>query len=293
MTRKRKLIYLSALFGVFIVFVPLLVLFSAGYTVDSEFRLVKTGGIYLVNKEPDIAVKLDGKSAKKAGMLEKNILISNLTPKRYSVVVEKDGYRPWKKNITVEEQKVEVCYPLLVPVKLNPQPIPKYLIKKGEDQRKKKREANEEYVGAMKLFSKGVTPAKGTVAVSADSGTTKHGPGADQKLKKKVLLIRHSNKIYVKWTGADQKRPFFIDSTDETPAFSSDKNILSFDFFPGRHDSMLVLLNNLNLYAVEIDTRFGIQNSYKIASNCKRFAVKDEFLYYFSVGAMYMIDFEP
>jgi hypothetical protein len=54
-----------------------------------------------------------------------------------------------------------------------------------------------------------------------------------------------------------------------------------------------VLLEDLNLYAVEIDTRFEIQNIYKIVSNCSRFAVKDESLYFFSEGALYRIDFEP
>jgi len=292
MTPRRRLIYLLGLSGVFIVVVPLLILFSSGYRLNSKFRLVKTGGIYLANKEHDVIVKLNGKGVKKAGMFEKNILISNLMPATYFVTVEKDGYRTWKKNITVEEQKVEVCYPLLIPSKLNPQPVSKYLTH-AEDNKKKKLETNEEYAEAMKLFSTRDKAGKGVIPSFGDTDAKKYELGTGRKLKKKVFLFRENNKIYVKWTGIDQKRPFFIDSADRRLAFFPDKKILSFEFFPGRQDAMLVLLENLNLYAVEIDTRFGIHNTYRIVSNCNRFAVKDEFLYYLSGRSMYKIEFEP
>lgn len=293
MTRRKKLFYLLGLTGVFIFVVPLLVLFSSGYRLDSRFRPVKTGGIYLANKEPDIIVKLDKKNIKKAGMFEKNMLIDDLIPKTYYVTVEKDGYKTWNKNIKVEEQKVEVCYPLLIPVKLNPQLVPKYLSNvKNKD--KKQREANEEYSEAMKLFSSNdKRSGKGIIPVSEDDKVKKYGLDANRKLHKKVLLFRQKNKIYVKWTGTDQKRPFFIDSSNEKLVFFPSKRILSFAFFPGRHDSMLVLLGNHSLYAVEIDTRFDIHNIYQLVSNCSKFAVKDEFLYYLSKRDLYKIDLEP
>jgi hypothetical protein len=293
MTRRKKLVYLLGLTGIFIIVVPLLVLFSSGYRLDGRFRLVKTGGIYLANKEPDIIVRLNKKNVKKAGMFEKNILIDDLTPKTYYVTVEKNGYKTWKKNIKVEEQKVEVCYPLLIPVKLNPQPVPKYL-SSAENKDKKQRKANEEYSEAMKLFTgSDKRSGKGIIPASKDNEAKKYGLDANRKLYKKVLLFRQKNRIYVKWTGADQKRPFFIDTSDEKPVLFPSKKILSFAFFPGRHDSMLVLLENRSLYAVEIDTRFDIHNIYQLVSNCSKFAVKDEFLYYLSGHGLYKIDLEP
>jgi hypothetical protein len=292
MTPTKKRIYLSGLFVVFIIVIPSLILFSSGYRLNSKFHLVKTGGIYFENNESDVIVKLDGKSIKKAGRFEKNLFIRNLTPKTYRVTVEKIGYRTWKKNIIVEEQKVEVCYPLLIPLEPNPQLVPKYL-NKGEVKGKKKREVNEEYLDATKLFSAYDKSPKSAIPLWEDSDITKYKLGANRRLNKKVFIFRQKNKIYAEWTGMDQKRPYFIDSSGKQLAFSPDENILSFGFFPGRHDSMLVLLENLNLYAVEIDTRFGPHNIYKIASNCSRFAVKDEFLYYSSGKNMYRIDFEP
>jgi hypothetical protein len=291
MAPKKKLIYLWGLFGVFVIAIPSLILYSSGYRLDNRFHLVKTGGIYLVNKESDAIVKLDGKRIKKAGMFERNILIRDLMPKRYYVTVEKDGYRAWKKKIEVEEQKVQICYPLLIPIELNPQLVPKYLIR-SEEKGTKKREVNEEYLEAMKLFNTYGKPAERVMPAHEDNDVTKHNFNADRRLNRKVFLFRQENKLYVKWTGMDKKRPFFIDSSGKNPAFFPHKNILSFEFFPGRYDSMLVLLENLNLYVVEIDRRFDIHNAYKIVSNCSSFAVKDEILYYFSGGDMYRIDFD-
>jgi len=52
-----------------------------------------------------------------------------------------------------------------------------------------------------------------------------------------------------------------------------------------------VLLDDGTLYAVEIDTRFDVQNSYRLVKNCSKFAVSDEMLYYVSGGNLYRIDF--
>jgi hypothetical protein len=290
MTSKKRLVYLFGLIGVFIVVIPLILLYSFGYRLGSGFRLVKTGGIYLVNNESDTTVTLNGKSLKRFNIFEKNILIRSLMPEIYYVRMEKEGYRPWKKNIKVLEEKVEVVYPLLVPLKLNPQFVPKYLMKEGNTQ--KKREPNEEFSQAMKIFKTYNNPVKSMIPGWENSDIKKYKLNDNRKLYKKVLLLRQDNKIYAKWTGTEEKRPFFINYTEGKLVYSSDKNILSFGFFPGKNDAILVLLEDLNLYAVEIDTRYEIQNTYLIAANCSRFAVVDEFLYYFSAGALYRIDFE-
>jgi hypothetical protein len=208
------------------------------------------------------------------------------------VTVEKAGYRKWTKRINVEEQKVQICYPLLIPLELNRQRVPKYLPEQ-EAKGKKKRVVTEEYSEAMKLFDIHDKTAKRTIPGREDGEAVKSELEPDKRLTRKILLFCEKNKIHVRWTGTDKRRPFFIDASGKQPVFSPNRRILSFEFFPGRHDSVLVLLDNLNLYAVEIDRRFDIHNSYRIASNCSRFAVKDEFAYYFSGSEMYRIDFEP
>lgn len=294
MTPKKKRIYILGLFAVFIIVIPLLILYSSGYRLTNKFKLVKTGGVYLINSESDTVVKLNEKIKKRAGMFERDMFVRDLVPATYYVRVEKDGYRIWEKNVTIQEQKVEVCYPLLIPSDLKPERIPKNLLIKPDKKGKKiRREANKEYSEAMELFRTYDKPAKGVIPewVSSDIKKLKLGP--DRRLRKKVLLFRKGNKIYVKWTGRDEQRPFFIDSSGSRLAYSPDIKILSFGFFPERYDSMLVLLEDRTLYAVEIDTRFDIHNIYNIVKNCSRFAVSNELLYYFSGGVLHRIDFEP
>lgn len=293
MTRNKKRVYLLGLFAVFIVVIPSLILYSSGYRLDSRFRLVKTGGIYIINNEPGVVVGLNGKTARKAGMFETNILIRDLIPKRYLVTVEKAGYRKWKKRIHVDEQKVQICYPLLIPLEINQQLVRKYLPQQEQKGKKKKRKVTEEYSKAMKLFGTYDKSAKKTNQGRDDGEDRENGLGSDRRLRNKVLLFHEGNTIYVEWTGMDKRRPFFIDTSGKQPVFFPHGRIMSFEFFPERHDSVLVLLDNLNLYAVEIDRRFDIHNIHRIASNCSRFVVKDEFVYYFSGSEMYRIDFEP
>ena len=292
MTPKKRKLYLTGLAVVFVLAIPVLVLVSMGYRMDSRLRLVETGGLHLINRQSGVIVSLDGKTAYTAGVFEENILIRNLVPKTYYVRVEKNGYRPWNKIIEVKEQRVEVCYPLLIPIKLNPRLVPKYV--RAGNGRNKGYEPNEEYSEAVKVFRGFDKAAQGIIPGWNGGAVKKHKLGPYRRLYKKVLLSRQGNEIFVKWTGRDEKRPFFIVPAGDKHrlVFSSGKKILSFGFFPGRHDAVLVLLENLNLLAIEIDTRFKIQNIYTVASNCSRFAVKDEFLYYFSGGSMYMIDFE-
>ena len=293
MTPKKRRVYILGLFLVFVIVIPFVVLYSSGYRLNSKFRLVKTGGIYFHNNEADAVVRINGKIKKRSGMFEKNLLVRDLKPAIYYVRVEKDGYRAWEKNITVQEQMVEVCYPLLIPVDLKRESVPKTLLiepeKKGS---RPKRESNEEYSDVMELFKTYDKPSKSVIPGWVDSDIKKLKLGADRRLMKKVFLFRHENKIFVRWTGSDDQRPFFISSTGNRLVFAPDKKILSFGFFPDREDSVVVLLDDGTLFAMEIDRRFNIQNMYKIASNCSRFAVSDELLYFFSGGVLYRIDFD-
>ncbi|MGL4370439.1 MAG: PEGA domain-containing protein, partial [Spirochaetota bacterium] len=235
-----------------------------------------------------------GKIKKRSDLFEKNLLILNLRPGTYNVKAEKEGYRQWEKTVTVQEHLVEVCFPLLIPQNLKPEGIPKYLViapaKKGQ---KQKREINEEFTEAVELIRIYDKPSKGIIPGWDNSDVVKYRLGSDRKLRGKVLLLREGSRIYAKWTGNKDQRPFFIPGEGKQLIYSAGRKIRSFGFFPDRNDSMMVLLDDGTLYAVEIDNRFGVHNIYTIMKNCTRFAVSDEILYYVSGGNLYRIDFKP
>ena len=285
MTVKKQWMYILGLFLIFLIVIPVILLYSFGYRISSDFRLVKTGGIYFSNQELDASVYLNGKLKKTSGIFERNLLIQNVKPGNYHVKMMKEGYRLWQKWIPVQEQRVEVCYPLLIPENLKPEEITRYLPPDiTEAKRKKpKRELNDEYIDAAELFKNANKPSK-NIFLQWNSREI-------AKLKSRVLLTKDGNRIYVKWIGKKEQLPFFINTMNRKQVYAPAGEIASFDFFPGREDSFLVRFKDGSLYAVEIDTRFGEQNSYRIVKYCERFLVDAEMLFYFTGGRLYKIDF--
>lgn len=294
MTVKKQWFYILGLFLVFLIVIPVIMLYSFGYRVSGDFRLVKTGGIYFSNYESDASVYLNGRLKKTSGIFDRNLLVQNIKPGNYHVKVTKESYRLWQKWITVQEQKVEVCYPLLIPEDLKPEEITRYLPLDEQDikKKKKKRELNDEYSDVAELFKTANKPSKSIFPQWNSREIAKLKLGPNRKLNGRVFLSKEGNAIYVKWTGKKDQLPFYINTMQKKRVYSPDKTITAFDFFPDREDSFLVRFDDGSLYAVEIDSRFGEQNSYRILKYCDRFLVDGEMLFYFSGGRLFKVDFE-
>ncbi len=294
MTPKQQIRYIMALFAVFITVIPVVIFYSYGYRLSDNFKIVKTGGLYVSNSEAGASVMLNGKVKKYSGLIDRNMLVQNLKPGSYTVNVQKNGYRPWEKYIRIQEQLVEVCFPLLVPSEFKSLEIPKYIPAEKPSQNKKriKYAPNGDYQDVVKLFKDAKKPAKSIFPLwnSRDILSLKLGPM--RKLKDKVLLTNDGNRIFVKWVGKKEQLPFFINTMNKKQVYAPEKGITAFEFYPKRNDSFIVRLDDGSLYAVEIDTRFGMQNSYRIVKYCDRFIVHYEMLFYFIGDQLYSIDFE-
>jgi len=297
MTPKQQWTYRILLFIVFLMVIPVVIFYSFGYRISSDLKIVKTGGIYIANRLSDVSVLLNGKLKKASGILDRNILIQNIKPGSYKVNVVREGCRTWEKHVKVCEQMVEVCYPLLITSELKPVEIPKYLSleknqTKKKGQKKPKPELNDEYQDIMELFN----PTKKTSRSFFPNWTNKDIAalklGSMRRLRDKVFLTNERNRIYVRWIGKENQLPFFINTMKKKLIYSPRKEITGLDFFPGRNDAFLVRFEDNSLYAVEIDTRFGTHNSYKLLKYCNRFVVNGEMLFFFSGSKLYSIDFE-
>lgn len=294
MTPKKQMITIFVLFFIFISVIPIIVCYSMGYRISSDFKIVETGGIYLSNSEANAYLYINDKLKKKAGLVGHNILVQNLKPGNYNIKLEKDNYRAWKKQVKVQQKQVEVCYPLLVPDEFKPQEIKKYLPAKKEAKKKKKTKytLNEEYIEISELFKKPGKTGPGFLTSWYKRESEKIKTGKNIKLKNNVLLSNEKNRIYVKWLGKEEQLPFFINTMEKKSVFTSTSYISSFDFYPGRDDAFLIRFGNGALYAVEIDTRHNYQNSYKIMKYCNKFLVDQMELYYFKGSRLYRIDFD-
>lgn len=93
--------------GLFLLLAPLTILYSRGYIFDLKNRsLVSTGGIFVKTTQPGVKIFIDSEYEKEVSFIGYGALIPDLLPRRYAVRVEKEGFRPWQKNIRVASQEV-------------------------------------------------------------------------------------------------------------------------------------------------------------------------------------------
>ena len=100
---KRKL-YLFSFVLMFLVTAPLLVLFTNGYRLDQQHRIVVHSGSITIKSWPrDINVYLNNKkyTKKQLNVINNSYTLNGLRPGRYFLRCEKPGYTEWSKIIDV------------------------------------------------------------------------------------------------------------------------------------------------------------------------------------------------
>src|SRR3989338_2287102 len=113
-TRRRVLFYLAIF--IFLLFVAPIIFYSLGYGIGSDFKLHKTGGIFIKASEAGAVLTVDKKN-KNTSLLANSALIKNLLPGKYQVSVEKEDFWKWSKIIAVLPEMVAERDVLLVPKK--------------------------------------------------------------------------------------------------------------------------------------------------------------------------------
>jgi hypothetical protein len=115
-TKTRKILFLICLF-LFLVITPLAVLYSQGYRIDFKTKkITQTGGLFLKILPKSTEIYLDSKLKKKTDFFFGSALIENLLPKKYKVLIRKDGFHSWEKELQVKERMVtSVEYIILFP----------------------------------------------------------------------------------------------------------------------------------------------------------------------------------
>ncbi|MFA6254762.1 MAG: PEGA domain-containing protein [Patescibacteria group bacterium] len=95
--RLRRFIYLTFI-TFFIIIVPVITLYAAGYSYNfKKNKIEKTGILYIESKPKDAQIYINGKY--QANTPKR---FSRLLPDNYQVDVEKTGYYPWQKKLEVK-----------------------------------------------------------------------------------------------------------------------------------------------------------------------------------------------
>lgn len=107
MTRRTRTILFIFIVLLFFLIAPLIILYSQGYRFDFENKKFFQTGAFSFKVWPQGAwVSVDGKLTKKATFPFGAIYIANLSPKKYTVEIKKEGYFPWEKTLEIKEELV-------------------------------------------------------------------------------------------------------------------------------------------------------------------------------------------
>ncbi len=107
MSLKIRIIILSTCTVLFLTITPYILLYSIGYRIDlTEKKITTTGGVYVKVFPEDAEVIVDSKIKNKTGILSGAVFVQDLLPKQHTVLIKKDGYYDYQKNLSVKEKEV-------------------------------------------------------------------------------------------------------------------------------------------------------------------------------------------
>lgn len=245
---KRRRLYLLLCAVAFLAFVPLFTLYATGYrfTFGNIWGIIRTGGVFVSVPETGAQAYLDGTLVRSTGFFQRNVFIQNLKPGSYEVSIEKEGFQPWKKNLTVIPTTVAEAHAFLLSEEPLFTDIPRFL-----PARQAASIATGTPAQSVSSSSRGVENPSYREARLLFSTTTPERSG------KKLTLRMDGKTIIVSWGGSLTSAPYYFCArgtcTDEV-ALTLNSASLDARFFPGR-DDILIVRTARGIYALDLDPR--------------------------------------
>lgn len=296
LTKKQRSISILLLGLLFILAAPVIILYSLGYTLDGDFTIQKTGGIFIHSDTANTSVFVDKEFLKNNGFFIKNTLIQDLVPnKKYTIEVHKDNYQSWIKEIYVYPSIVSEGRVLMLPNEFEVREIFKFIDKEGVATSTPKvkgqiKADNPEFISVSALFASSTkqTPSNKTKHTTATStATSTPEQKSDIELFFEEIAIANYESLKnlivngeeVSWLEGGNITLYWIDELSSIPYYychgedervCENKIILDwgdeikkFEYLPGRNDVWIVLTSK-GIYAVEVDgrTQRNIQKIY-------------------------------
>jgi len=262
LSRNKRRYYLIGLSILFFVITPALIFYANGYRFTDSFTLNRTGGLYIMTGESGVKIFVNGELYKESNTFQKNILVQDLKPGKFSVTTEKDGRHAWKKNLDVYPEMVTEARVLMLKHELETAEIFPYVDLDGVatstavSPKKIKYKPNPDFTDATNLF---LPTKKATSTPTAKAKVASTSPEA--KTSDKLVIDRISGKIVATWTGEENNTPSYFciqNVCKKEIEIVTPSPVKKFDFLPNRGDVLAVILDD-GIYAVEIDDR-GAQN---------------------------------
>lgn len=265
---------------IFIILVPILLMYSSGYRLDDALSVVKTGGIYIHSDLSNTRVHIDGDFVEDNGVLLKNTLIQNLRPNKvYKVRVEKDGYYTWEKDLYVRPNLVTEGRILMLEVNKELRTVSEFL--EMDNTNATSTIENPEYLEFAEYFKEDmgqfdeyvatttmIETRRGLIASSTLVVETNYPEYILKSTTKELdelnmvkerggnLSWLQNGIVFISYIGKDDALPYYycVTMCKEELSVSLPNDIVRYDFYPGR-DDVIIALTKRGIFAVEIDDR--------------------------------------
>ncbi len=111
MNKNFRVILFFICFILFLIVAPIIILSSQGYRIDfnpseGRIKITQTGGLFLRVLPRQADIFLDSKLKETTDFFFNSALIENLIPKKYKILVKKQGYHSWQKELEIKEKEV-------------------------------------------------------------------------------------------------------------------------------------------------------------------------------------------
>lgn len=277
-----------------------LILYSFGYRVEREpaWRIVRAGGL-LVAPTPTTGVRIfvDNILERETNIFTRELFLQGLTPRKYRVRLEKDGYYSWEKTLRVYPAQVVRAEALLIPTA-----EPRKLTH-GEYTAMQFLDNDEQALIMTKprrtfdLFSlDNQTTTKLTTASAISTATTTHTKIVRDFIASKNLATFayepsrivwwDTHSIWIKWLDGEAYLPTYA-GHDEIKLLTLAGTIRNIVFYPARE--AVIVATDTSVEIIELDGR-DRHNSFTIfrGANPKILAsTQNETLYILSEGVLW------
>ncbi len=116
-------VYFFGFLALFLVCLPIALLFASGYRFDNQLGFVRTGGIFISVPYADATVLLNGREVGTSGILKRGFYLDGIAPGSYVMSVIREGSLPWYRTLVVEQEIVSDAHVLLIRNKIEAIPL--------------------------------------------------------------------------------------------------------------------------------------------------------------------------
>ncbi len=242
--KKRRIILLIS-FIIFIILVPTIILYTSGYRIDKNLHFRKTGGLYISSPLSGAKIFIDEKEKGETSLLQGGVFLQNLTPDNYSILVAKNKFWPWAKNLKVNEGLVTEARAFLIAKDPGGEVLLNDITKKEKGLTTIENEALEKLL------------------LPQEDDLLKTDENKDEK-----IYVDESDNIWIEWLALNSPLPYYFCNNDECTSpllvIDSKSTIRKIDFYPSRSDVLIFAVQNA-IFAIEVDGRGGriLQPIYK------------------------------